>query len=258
MMLALLSCIPAGHAEIIGWHPILKGIYEGRGVDIGNQQELKPEVAILDTVPTQTDNGGTSVQMTYAQHQFDLAKSFSLNSSISVKSCVFTGKIGVNIIDNEKLSQNTLCFAYSWQRDFGTKVYRARGVTPDLVAWVKSQPTNLTGTALRKLVRDQYGTHFISGRQDVARVVVLYTFQYKSSSVAQSKSMEFSSKYRSGGTTVSFDGDVRQMLNQSESDLAMSYSLDSTDRKVTPPFAMNGSITNYQQFQDFVTKLDLY
>ncbi len=249
-------------AETIGWHDDMSlavGQSTSQGIDMRNQAAIKPPVAEMYTNPSQTDYGEATVEIAFAQHKFDLAKKFSLNSCISAKSFVASGSVKFSMVDNLDYSENTLNFAYICKRDFGTTRYLPKGVSPQLRDFVAELQHTMPPAAMRKAVADQFGTHFVTGVRKAARVAAFYSFHFDSQAVAQSYALEWAAKYGSGGGSSSaFSGDVKTSLEQKNTRISMSYRLYTTDSTVPWPIATQGAITNYQQFLDITTALETY
>ncbi len=254
--LMLLSTI-SSQAEQIGWHPDLSLTW-GQGLDMRLQGKILPLVATMSSSPIVTDTGDASVAVTFAQSTFDLAKMFSLNSSISARYFVADGSVHFNMVDNQQISQNSLNFTYLCTRNFGVTRYAPVSVSTMLQDYVASRRGKMSSAELQKVVAEQFGTHFVSGVRKEARVMATYSFSFGSQAVRQSYAMDFSARYANGASSATFQTDVRSMLEQKNTSISMSYQLYTSDSVVPWPIAQSGSITNYQQFLDFTTALEKY
>ena len=175
------------HAETIGWHDGFGGAV-GLGLDVRNQSITQPRVAIFDTanVPPYSGTGQQSINVRFAQHTLDMTKSFSLNANVSLSFEIFSGDIGFNFTDSQSFSQNTLTFVFDCTRDFGNTSPAFLRLDPDftnVVSILKQQ--GLSGAALHQRITDLFGSHVVYGHQGSAKVVVVYQFDYASSSFAR-------------------------------------------------------------------------
>ena len=118
--------------------------------------------------------------MLFRSHKLDLTKNFHLNSSLSLDGWLVEGSVGLDIVDNQSSSQNTITFAYECTRNFGDRLYNVTGLAPGFASFVNTLSQTATGAELHRRVTDVVGTHFVSGYQSEARVVVLYTFEFAS------------------------------------------------------------------------------
>ena len=240
-------------AQFIGWHPQLPLVL-GSGVDIHHQKSVRQSPVILSATPAGIIPPNSSpVDITYAQHNLDIAKSLNLNASVSVDSLVASGSVGFSLADSSTFSQNTVNFVYSSKRDFGTPLYApvafTSAFTNDLNTWKQT----LSGDELKKAITDKYGTHFVSGVHTMARVSALYTFEYASQSTAQSYALSLQGSY----SGVDFSSTVQSQFNRTDTQVNMTYHFDTTGNLVPRPQPI-GSITTFQQFQDFTTQLNTY
>lgn len=252
--------------SIINWHPNLVPVFPptngiASGIDVNLQSGLrgnaKAYAAVMGASPVAIAPGDPSgVDVAFTQHQLDVAKSLSLNLSVSVDSFVASGSVGVSSVDNRNYSQNVLNFTYNAKRDYGTTRFAATGYTANFFNDVMFWKTNngLSGEGLRRAIVQKYGTHYVSGFQSVIRVGVIYSFQYASQSIAQSFSASLSGNY----DVVSFNSTVQRQLNSTDTTVTMSYHIDTSDPVTPPPVPTDGSITNYQQFLDFTGSLSNY
>jgi len=230
----------------------------GQGFDMRLQYKSMPSVATMDTAPIITGGGDASVAISFAQHKFDLARSFSLNSSVSAKYFTADGTVHFGMVDNQTINQNTLNFTYVCRRNFGITRYMPTGLSAMLTNYVNSRRDKMSCTALQQAVAENFGTHFVSGVRKEAQVIAIYTFSFDSQSRAQSWAASLDASYGNGVGSGKFHTDVKSMLDTHDTSISMSYQLYTTD-PVTPwPIAQSGSITNYQQFQDFTTALEQY
>lgn len=252
---------PLGFAQRIGWNENLSlvvGETYSQGIDMHHQGDNKSIVAVMDTKGNITDHGAATVDIAFAQNKFDLVKSFSLNSCMAAKSLVGHGSVGLNIVDNLSDSQNTLHFAYVCKRDVGTTRYRPLDGSDELKDFVAKRKGTMSAADLRNAVAEKYGTYFVTGVQKVIRVAVVYSFQFESQAIAQSYSLTWRGKYGSGVSGVAFNGTVASMLAQTNTHVAMSYRLDTTDSSAPWPILSQGSITNFEQFLTINTMLETY
>ena len=106
-LLCLCACLPA-RAVMVGWHD-QKCLQLGKGVDLKRQQEPQPQIAIMDTnAAIVLNSGGQSESVTFAQHTYDMVRSLSVNSSVSLSSLVFSGSAKVNFFSQQTFDANDL------------------------------------------------------------------------------------------------------------------------------------------------------
>lgn len=260
--LALAGYISASSAwaETIGWHPILQGIRTGRGVDLRNQKDLKGFVAVMGTNNVGISGGGGFEQKTrYVQDTYDLAQSFSLNTSLSIQSKVFSGSVGYASAEAHTASGNSISFAMDCTRVLGDDLFPVLTLDPDFTNTVAQLRQTLSGSSLHKAISDRYGTHFVSGMQRAFKAVMLYTFTFQSQSSARAQSLSLSAKYRGGVSRATFSADVSSFLGQRDSKVTMTYSFMSTDPLAPPPpFATNSVISNLTQFTTIADQFENY
>jgi hypothetical protein len=237
-------------ADTIGWHPDLQGIRTGRGVDLRNQKELKNFVAVMGTNTIGTPAGGRFEQnVRYVQDTFDLAQSFSLNASLSIRSRMFSGSVGYSLAESYSASGNSITFAMDCARVLGDELFPVLQLDPDFTNTVINLRQSLSGAALHQAISDRYGTHYVSGMQRAFKAVMLYTFTFQSQASARAQSLSLSARYRGGVASASFSADVASLLAQKDSRVTMTYRFMSTDPLAPPPpFATNSVITNMTQF----------
>jgi hypothetical protein len=118
-------------AEFIGWHPQLQGIRVGRGIDLRNQQETKGFVAEFETTPIPGGAGTTFEQnVRFVQDTYDMAKAFSLNTSLSVRSKVYSGSVGYSQAETAVSSGNRITFVMDCARVLPDELYAPTGLIP--------------------------------------------------------------------------------------------------------------------------------
>jgi hypothetical protein len=87
-------CIPAPAIEV-GWHDNMY-LQLGDGVKLNHQQEPASLGLVLLANPTTTNNTGSFTEtVTFAQHTYDMIKSLSVNSSVSLDYLVYSGDMGL-------------------------------------------------------------------------------------------------------------------------------------------------------------------
>lgn len=245
----------------IGWHPSMVGEL-GRGLDIRNQDLLKPKVTIINEadLPPAANTGEARINVSFSQHQFDLVRSFALNTSVSVKSGLYGGKVGVEFVDNTTHSANRLNFAFECTREFGERVYPQERLTmaPEFITTVNQFKQTLRGPALERAITERYGTHFIAGHQSAAKVVILYTFSFESLALSRSLTTSVRGRYQGGFTQVGFQADVKSLLEQKDSRVTLAYRFYSTDPEQLPDFPLTAEITTFPDFLEFAAKVETY
>jgi len=244
-------------AEKVGWHPDFVA-QVGRGTDLRNQEVLKPHVALLASQPAGLTNGEATINVRFAQHQFDVAKSFALNTSLSVKSLTYSGSVRFGMVDNQTFNGNTLTFVFEGNRNFGNQVYGVTGMEPNFVAEINGMKATLAGEPLHRAITDRFGAHFISGVQKAAKVIMIYTFQFESQSATSASSLDFGLRYKNGVTSAAFSADVSSLLSRSDTKVSMNYQFYTSDPIQLPGFPLTASVTNFQQFLDLGAQVETY
>lgn len=231
----------------------------GHGTDLRNQDIRKPAVAVMASNPSpDPSTGGAEINVRFVQHQFDLAKSFSLNSSLSAKNKMVGARVGFDMVDNFKASGNTVTFVFECNRNFGDRVYNVTGLDPDFVATVNEFKKSLSGAALHKAITERYGTHFISGQQKAAKVVLIYTLTYESQATSRSRALDFGLKYSNGITSADMRLALKDEMSRSDNKVSLSYQFYSSDPYAKPSFPVTAKVDTFDEFLAHAAKVEAY
>lgn len=249
-ILTLVATALVAHSETIGWHPDLQGIRLGRGVDLRDQGSTKGFVATMGTNNTPGGSGSSfDLGVRYVQDSFDMAQSFSLNTSLSVRSKVFSGSVGYSSAEGVSSTGNSVSFAMDGGRALNDELYPVIALTPDFSNTVATLRQTLSGAALEKELARLYGTHYVSGVRRAFKAVMVYTFTFQSQASARSQSLSVSAAYRGGVSRASFTADVASIFARKDSKFTLSYQFRSSNPiSPPPPFATNSVITDLSQF----------
>jgi hypothetical protein len=248
------------HADYIGWHPQLQGIRVGRGVDLLNQAEIKGFVAEFDPSPIP---GGAGTQweqnVRFVQDTFDMAKAFSLNASLSIRSKVYSGSVGYSQAETAVSSGNRITFVMDCARVLPDELYRPSELTPQFRNAVAELKRSYSGPEFERQLGRIYGTHYISGVQRAFKAALVFTFTFESESSARQQSLAIGAKYRGGPVQTSFYAEVNSLFAQRDSRLSLNYEFRSLNPFASPPpFATNAAISNFVQFQAIASQFEAY
>ena len=239
----------------VGWYP---GVYlnPGDGVALNQQQEpMMPGLVMLSATTTNLNTGYQSEIITFAQNTYDMLKTISINSSVSLDYLVANGNIAVSFFGSQTFDANDLHFVFTKTRNFGTTLQSPLGFSSSFWNQVALYP-NLQGEALHSILTSALGTHYVAGVEKATIVSVVYTFHYASASVKQRFSLSASG---SAFDSASFSGYVSSFFGSTNTTTSMSYQFYSTDLTNQPPsFGTSGNITSYQGFTNFLNQLEAY
>jgi hypothetical protein len=251
----LCLCLPAPAIEV-GWHDFMY-LQLGDGVKLNHQQEPTSLGLVLLANPTTTNNTGSFTETTtFAQHTYNMIKKLSVNSSVSLDYLAFSGDVNVSFFGKQTFNANDLTFVYTGIKDFGTTVYTPVDFSPANKNLVADFQKNLQGAALHSAITRAFGTHYVRGYDLAAMVSVVYTFHYASASVKQQTIASSSGVYNND----TFSTFVNNFFTSTNSTTSMSYQFYSTDpnQLTTNLFASTGIIRTYQQFTNFVSRIEAY
>ncbi len=259
-MLFLCLCLPAWAVKV-GWHDQMY-LQLGNGVDLKRQQEPLSSPAIMGAnATTNLNSGGQTESVTFAQHTYDMVKSFSANSSVSLNSLVFSGSVGVSIFDQQTFDANDLTFVFTATRDFGDTIYPVADFTPDFKAVVANLQSTQQGESMHAALTSRFGTHYVHGYQSAATVSVIYSFHYNSASIRQQLSVQANASYSSIFDSGSFSAFVSSFFGTTDTTKTMTYKFYSSDPFQSPTnfsFSTAGIIQNMQQFTNLVARVESY
>jgi hypothetical protein len=254
-------CLSARGIEV-GWHDLMSELQLGDGIRLENQQEAKSQgLVTLSGTATNLNTGYQNEIITYAQHTYDMVKTLSVNTSVSLNALMVSGDVDVSFFGKQTFDANDLHFVFTKTRNFGTTVYSPLGFSADFWSQLSlyQNPTNyLQGEALHAALTGALGTHYIAGVERAAMVSVVYTFHYASASVRQQLTVSASG---SAFDSASFSGFVSSFFGSTNTSTSMSYQFYSTDPFLSPTnfsFGSSGTIANYQQFTNLVSHLEAY
>ena len=247
-------------AEFIGWHPQLQGIRVGRGIDLRNQQETKGFVAEFETTPIPGGAGTTFEQnVRFVQDTYDMAKAFSLNTSLSVRSKVYSGSVGYSQAETAVSSGNRITFVMDCARVLPDELYAPTGLTPQFRSAVTELKRSYSGPEFERQLGQTYGTHYVSGVRRAFKAALVFTFSFESQASARSQSLTLSAKYRGGVARGDFDADVNSFFARRDSRFSLNYEFRSLNPFASPPpFATNAAISNFAQFQALANQFESY
>jgi hypothetical protein len=247
----LCGSIPAPAVEV-GWHDHMY-LQPGDGVLLNHQQEPQSLGLVLLANPTPDNTASFTETLTFAQHTYDMIKSLSVNSSVSLDSLVFSGDVNVSFFGRQSFNANDLTFVYTATKDFGPTVYSAVDFSPTYKNLVAGLQNNLQGAALHSAVTAAVGTHYVRGYDSAAIVSVIYSFHYASASAKQQLTANGGGSWDTG----SFSAFVGSFFASSNSATSMTYEFYSTDpyQLMTNSFGM---IHSYQEFTNFVSRVETY
>src|SRR5437868_6879834 len=184
----LIPCLcPAVFAEKIGWHDQMI-LHAGDGVDLRNQSQAKASGVVLmgSTAVPDANTGGVSETINFAQHTMDVARSLSVNASVSLRGSTFGGNVTAGFIGSHRFSANAIDFVFTATRDFGDAYFpNTGGFSPDFNAIVAELRRTYSGAELHDAITRIFGTHVVAGTRSSAMVSVIFSFDYGSSSQAQ-------------------------------------------------------------------------
>lgn len=253
ILVFLIGLHPNAFAQKVGWHPEFSG-YLGSGLDLRNQDEPKRPVATLGTPVRTPSTGDAQFNTSFVQHQFDIARSLEVNASLSVKKVVFKGSVGVEFADRLNFSGNTIHFVFNGRRDFGETRHTVAGFTPEFVDTVTELRRTLRGEPLQRALRQRFGTHAVTGARSVARVVIVYSFEFGSQTRVQSLRTTLRASYG----PAEFESTVRSFLESRDTRTTLRYRFESTDPDARPDFGPEGEITTIEQYREFAGKVRDY
>jgi hypothetical protein len=247
----------AQQSSLIGWHPnVVTDV--GRGLDWYNQAVTKPVVVVMPaTIPPYTGTGGADLSASFAQHQFDLVKAFSMNMSASLESLVGNGNVGFSFVDNQDFTQNTLTFAFTATRNFGTTLLEPVSLDPDFVAYVNLKKQTLSGPALHNAIVQKYGTHFITGYSSAASIDVIYTFNFGSAYEAQSFGSSISASYGGFLGSADFQSTLQSAFQQTDTSTTINYRIHTSDPINSFPIT-SGTISSLADYTNLLNQLTTF
>jgi len=248
-------------AREAGWYP---GMYlaQGDGLDLYRQNEPKlPGAIIMSQTGTTLNTGYQSEIVTFAQSSYDMVKTLSVNSSVSLDYLVANADITASFFGNQTFDANDVKFIFTKTRNFGTTLYSPVDFSPSVKALIASYQTNWQGEALHSQITSAMGTHYVAGFEKSAMVSVVYTFHFASASTKQQFSLSASGSSDGLFTSASFSAYVSSFFRSATASTSMNYQFYSTDpsQSTTNLFSgASGSITSYQQFTNFLSQLEAY
>jgi hypothetical protein len=258
-MVALTIQAFSSSALIVGWQNGMT-ISPGDGVLLSQQRQPAPAGAGLVSLSangTLLNDGWQSEHVTFAQHFYDMVKTLSINTSVSLESLTYgNANLGLNFLSKQTFTATNLTFVFTKTRNFGTTLYNPLGFCQPCGTFVSTLPLyqqNFSGEALHARITSQFGTHYVAGVQRAAWLWVAYSFNYSSATVKQSLSVTASG---SSWDSASFSAFVDAFFRTTNTSVSMSYQSASSS-KHAPPFS-KGIISNFQQFTNFVTQLEGY
>lgn len=261
-ILAVLLCLSHSAAAIVvGWHDKMNidcaGGY-GDGVLLNQQGQPAPKgrgLVRLSTNGVQLNDGWQSEHVTFAQHTYDLVKTLSINSSVSLDSLLGSASVGLSFLNQQTFATTNLTFVFTKTKNFGTTLYPPLGFCSicgnfnyDVPAW----QTYLQGEGLHAKITSEYGTHYVAGLQKAAFVWVAYTFNYSSASVKQQLSVTASG---SSWDAASFSSFVDAFFKSTNTTVSMTCEIHSSSSRPPPSTNM---IASFQQFTSLVGQIEAY
>ncbi|MCX6924586.1 MAG: hypothetical protein NT154_15430 [Verrucomicrobia bacterium] len=248
---------PAQQSSRIGWHPnVVTDV--GRGLDWHNQAVIKPVVVAMPAaIPPYNGTGSADLSASFAQHQFDLVNAFSMNMSASLESLAGNGNVGFSFVDNQNFTQNTLTFAFTATRNFGTTLLEPVSLAPDFVAYVNLKKQTLSGPALHNAIVQKYGTHFITGYSSAASIDVIYSFNFGSAYEAQSFGASISASYGGFLGSADFQSTVQRAFQQTDTSTTINYRIHTSDPINSFPVT-SGTISSLADYTNLLNQLTTF
>lgn len=218
----------------------------GNGYDHRKLDEKPREPVIaLGTGVAQDSNSANGLEFTayYLEHQYDLARIFKLNGSMTAKYAKAGGGISWNYMNSFNFSENTINFVMVCSRDFGTTYYTNYTLHPSFDSFVTTyRSQGLSRKALHDRVVEQYGTHFVSGYRSAARAYLVYSFHFDSTTTAESFSSSLNASYKAGISRVDFQTTVSSLLETKSQNTSISIKFFNSNSRApifVPPSTIN-------------------
>jgi hypothetical protein len=190
-----------------------------------------------------------------------MVKTLSVNSSVSLNELIGSGDVSISFFGRQTFSANDAKFVFTKTRNFGTTLYTPVGFSSNFWAQLglDQSPTNhLQGEALHTALTSALGTHYVRGYDSAAMVSVVFTFHHDSASIKQQLSISASG---SSFDTASFSSYVSAFFQSTNTDTTLTYQFYSSDPGQSPTnfsFGLTGSLGSYQDFTNFVSRLETY
>lgn len=256
--LVLLFVLDDVAAESIGWHPDVT-LELGRGVDLRNQDVIKPIVATFHRSDgSASEQGQSSISARFVSHSADLAKSFSLNASVSAKNLTYEGDLGVEFLRTTQFSQNSVSFVYDCKRTGPNELREVQRPSAQFFEDVDELKKTRSGEALHRAIVDRFGSHFVTGVQQGVHVSILYSLNYESSFTANQASLSLGARYRAGVTSADFKAAIETEMRKQSSSLSLDYQFISQGVSRPPDFPVSARINNVDEFLTHIAKLEAF
>jgi len=230
----------------------------GRGVSIDRLEvPLRPVIDVDLLRPSPPDSATRNESVVFFRTTQDIQRGFSVSSGLDVRALAqLRANTTIDFSQLTTTSENSVSFAYFIHNNFGRITYRGQ-INAGFRKFLDEGKTRLAPNVLAEQVRQLYGTHYIRGARLEHFIVAIFQYNFSSKNEALDFRLNLERNYKDGLISSDFRLSVTELLRRNRASESLAYQFVSSDA-LQPNFPRTASITNIDQFNEFMTKAGDY